>query len=215
LIADQFIKTVKGNRKGKINLEFDNPFTGKMFTAEDAITVGLIDSIGSFDQAVRRASELANQSQSSNNNSKDTNMKTMFSKSWGALVAFFAIPFVAGAETAEKEISAADWEKLNAELAEKNTLAQTVKDLEAAAVTATTAHETALAAVNKNLTDMTAERDQLTAKVASLGAQPGAMGTAPVKPNTDAIDASAEEGDGVADMDADHNKEAMEILKRP
>ncbi len=214
-IADQFIKTVKGNRKGKINLEFDNPFTGKMFTAEDAITVGLIDSIGSFDQAVRRASELANQSQStSNNKSNDTNMKVLISNAWGALISLFSLTPVAGAESVEKEIATADWEKINAELSEKNTLAQTVKELEAAAATATSAHETALAAVNNLLTERTAERDALTAEVARLGTQPGAMGSAPVKNASDKVDEKSEEGDGIANMEDDHNKEAMEILKR-
>lgn len=73
-IASQFIKTVKSNRKGKINLEFDNPFTGKMYTAEDAVQVGLVDGIKTLDQAVVRVAELAQEKASQSNSKKSFHM---------------------------------------------------------------------------------------------------------------------------------------------
>ncbi len=58
VLADQFIKTIKRNRAGK--LTSDEWTTGKMFYAKDAIRIGLIDGIKSFDQVVDRVTQLMN-----------------------------------------------------------------------------------------------------------------------------------------------------------
>lgn len=59
LIAAEFIKHVKSTRKGKLDFDEENdPFTGKMFSADKAANIGLIDGIKSFDDAVLRVAEL-------------------------------------------------------------------------------------------------------------------------------------------------------------
>ena len=63
LIADQFIKGVKANRKGKLNVKENNPFTGKMFDAQTAADMGLIDGFATLEQAADRVYQLAKQEQ--------------------------------------------------------------------------------------------------------------------------------------------------------
>lgn len=55
-LADQFINAVKKNRPG---ISSEEVFTGKVYFAEDALALGLIDEIGSLELAVERASELS------------------------------------------------------------------------------------------------------------------------------------------------------------
>lgn len=64
LIADEFISSVKENRNGKISFENENPFTGKMYPADQAKAIGLIDGIISFDEAVNRVYQLAGKDKS-------------------------------------------------------------------------------------------------------------------------------------------------------
>ena len=58
VLADQFINTVAANRAGKI--KGDSWKTGKLFYAKEAINIGLIDGIKSFDQVVNRMTKLIN-----------------------------------------------------------------------------------------------------------------------------------------------------------
>lgn len=59
LIANEFIKGVKANRKGKLNLQENNPFSGKMFPAQDAMDMGLIDGFATLEEAANRVYEIA------------------------------------------------------------------------------------------------------------------------------------------------------------
>jgi protease IV len=52
-----FIDTVKQGRKSKLNAEA-NPFTGKVYFAEEAQAIGLIDGIFSFEDALNEAYDL-------------------------------------------------------------------------------------------------------------------------------------------------------------
>ena len=56
-LADQFIAAVKANRPNISN----SVFTGKVYFAEEALSLGLIDQIGSFETAVTAVSEMAPQ----------------------------------------------------------------------------------------------------------------------------------------------------------
>lgn len=60
-ICDRFIAGVKENRKGKLNLEEENPFTGKMYKADQAISIGLIDGYSTIEKVAARIYELAKQ----------------------------------------------------------------------------------------------------------------------------------------------------------
>jgi len=51
-LAETFINTIKSNRGDKIDLSAGDPFTGKMYFAEEAIKIGLADRIGSMEDAI-------------------------------------------------------------------------------------------------------------------------------------------------------------------
>lgn len=72
-MAERFISVVKANRPGVS----ESALKGKVFTAKDAIEVGLIDGMMSFEAVVDRAFELADNYESNN---QSTNMK-IFGKS--------------------------------------------------------------------------------------------------------------------------------------
>ena len=57
-IADEFIAAVEDNRGDRLK-DKEEPFTGKMYAAEKATEIGLIDGIKTFDQVVARINELA------------------------------------------------------------------------------------------------------------------------------------------------------------
>lgn len=58
-INEQFLSAVKDNRSGKIDLNKENVLTGKTYMAKDALKNGLIDKIGTLDQAIKTAKGLA------------------------------------------------------------------------------------------------------------------------------------------------------------
>lgn len=62
-LADQFISTVAKNRGAR--LTSDEWKTGKMFNSKEAIRIGLIDGMKSFDQIVRRMDTLIKQQSNS------------------------------------------------------------------------------------------------------------------------------------------------------
>jgi ClpP class serine protease len=72
ILADQFINTISSNRAGKI--KGDSWKTGKLFYATDAIKIGLIDGIKSFDQVVARMLKLNQINKNSSLNNKSNNM---------------------------------------------------------------------------------------------------------------------------------------------
>lgn len=72
-IADTFINAVKEGRGSKLNLSAGDPFKGKMYFADDAMAIGLIDGIKTMDQVIERAVELSKPQQS---NQTTTNMNT-------------------------------------------------------------------------------------------------------------------------------------------
>jgi protease-4 len=52
VVAEAFISSVKSNRGSRLNTSVDDPFTGKTYFAPEAIKIGLIDGICSFDEAI-------------------------------------------------------------------------------------------------------------------------------------------------------------------
>lgn len=57
---DEFLDTVATNRTGKLT-DDGHWHKGKLYFAEEALAIGLIDEIGSFERAIEKAFELANQ----------------------------------------------------------------------------------------------------------------------------------------------------------
>jgi protease-4 len=126
-INDVFKSNVISGRGKKLNEK--ETLTGKVFMAEDAIKVGLIDGIKSMDDAIARAQELANTTENKNqtiNNSNQLQMK--LKSSLGAMVALLAASF-AGFKAEETELSDEHLDKVNAEL---ETMAALKTELETA-----------------------------------------------------------------------------------
>lgn len=211
---DIFLQTVKENRSGKLQLkevkhpdpkvkgQFYEPLTGKIYLAEEAIELGLADAIGTFEYAVQRATELAEQQQSTYahkqnlHNQKDTSMKRFLSSAWTALIALCG--FTLNGEQTNEEFTDEHLAKVDAELAR---LQAREKELS----TQLQEKETLISSQAADLARANEKIQGLEAKVAELGAQPGAMASNPVKAGTDKID---EASDSIVDMEAEHNKSA-------
>lgn len=73
-LADTFINTIKTNREGKLNLDQGDPFTGKMYFAEEAISIGLADRIGTIDDAIVSCYNRVGTVKSNSNSKSTTNM---------------------------------------------------------------------------------------------------------------------------------------------
>jgi len=86
-LADQFINAVKSNRPGITN---DSVFTAKVYFAEDALKLGLIDEIGNFEAAVNKASQLSDERNLSKANSQPTK-STLQMKQLTLLTALLAV----------------------------------------------------------------------------------------------------------------------------
>jgi len=57
-LVDHFIASVKANRGGRISMNGDEPFTGRMYNAADAKKMGLIDGIKPMAGVVKRLEQL-------------------------------------------------------------------------------------------------------------------------------------------------------------
>jgi ClpP class serine protease len=57
-LVDDFIGTVKTNRAGRLNTASENPFTGKMYYAQEATKIGLIDGVKPLAGVVKRLETL-------------------------------------------------------------------------------------------------------------------------------------------------------------
>jgi len=57
--AKAFISTVKQGRGAKLNPGEENIFTGKMYPAKDALAMGMIDNLGTLQDAINRAGQLS------------------------------------------------------------------------------------------------------------------------------------------------------------
>lgn len=88
-LAQTFIGAVKEGRGDKLNLAKGDPFKGKMYFADEAQAIGLIDGVKSFDEVIERAAELVT---NNSNNNNSLNMKTK---------KFAAINAVLGVDTLE------------------------------------------------------------------------------------------------------------------
>lgn len=69
-INDTFLASVKANRGDKLD---ESTLTGKTYNAKEALKLGLIDKIGSFDYAVKRAAALGKQYSKQNSAMSTTN----------------------------------------------------------------------------------------------------------------------------------------------
>lgn len=198
-----FHDTVKSNRPGlKVDAKSNEPLTGKVYLAETAMDLGLIDRIGTFEQAVERLQELAaegNTNRVTSSYNHNHNMKKLLT-SWATLVAFFGFTSAEGATETNEEMTSEHLTRLNAELsrlqaveADFNALKQTAQTTSDALTKATDD----LTAAQSTITTLTTDRDAWKATAEAYGSQPGAIGTTPPKQGTDPISATPSEADEV------------------
>jgi protease-4 len=145
-IADKFINSVKANRAGKLNAEKGDPFKGDVFMAKRAIEIGLVDKIGSLNDAILRAAELSSITssetgatiQASNQNS---DMKIKLLASQTLLAGVLGVSFAQGETEVEHELTPENIASVeNALVTASNQLAQANTDLQAAQGELTTAN---------------------------------------------------------------------------
>jgi len=161
-INETFLSAVKDSRPN-LKLDIENVLTGKTYSANEALKYGLIDKIGSFDVAVKRAAQLAKPK------------KTIMSKQ---NISFQNVMNVAGAnEIAVAEggfmLTEEQLNKIDAKLDQDATViastAAQLKTLQAGAQAETTAQE--------QNTQLTAQVETLTAKVQALETENASLKT--------------------------------------
>lgn len=195
-----FLSSVRANRPG-VN---EKALTGKVFLAQDALSLNLINHIGNFEFALERLEALILERQSApplsvNNAFNQIEQQEMFTKNkFPKLLALATL-------TAVDE---ATLNAVNEELAENNISAFTLVSDSALqadqdAATAFAARITELEAANSELT---AERDAAQALAIEYGAKPGAKHTETALPEGDAIELTEEQLQQKAIDELPHNR---------
>lgn len=189
-IANEFITAVKNNRGELAAANMEAWSNGAMFYAEEAVKVGLIDGIKSFDEVVLELNQVVS-SQSSRNTNSDN---TMFgSKKFQAIEALKGVQ----AEAITEEMI----DQANANLTEAGIEHVTlVPDAHLVALEAT---DVKLIAAQEALVKMTGERDEWQKKAEEYGKQPGEVATK-TRAEKDKLDAAKKET--WVDPEAEHNK---------
>ena len=196
-MVEAFISAVKENRGNRLNTKAGDPFKGALYMADEALAIGLIDKVGTFDEALSHLQSLSNQS---NNSKTETSMslKDWFAKAGDektvSVEASELATLKADMETAQSNLDAA--EKANGLLQATNE--QLSADL--------TAAQAALAAAETARTEAQAKADK-------FGKQAGAAHTAPVKEKTEGGNAEAAKTEEEIFAGYAHNQEAIEKIK--
>jgi protease-4 len=164
--AARFISYVK-DRRPNLNLEAGDPFKGKIFSATDALSIGLIDGIGDLKAAVTALK--------SSDTTQNTTPRTTMSKLFGyAKVA--ALTALATSVTAET-IQAAN-EELESQLGLKDFQLISKTEFESMIEAANKAPDTKalddkISALNTQVTNLTEERNGWKTKAEEYGAKNG------------------------------------------
>ncbi|MDX5511366.1 MAG: S49 family peptidase [Hymenobacteraceae bacterium] len=205
-LNEVFLAAVKANRGDKLDLKKEDVLTGKVYYGQTAIDVGLADEMGSFEYAVQRARELADEYSSSNQSSKNnTKSMSIFSKN-----KFPKLSALAGKKA--EEITDADMEAVNEELTAAGIEhAGVISASQLATFEAAVASEKKLKGDNKTLTDanakLTTDLATAEAEVERLGAMDGDKPTGSAKKGADnKDDASAEDENQKLIDNLPHNK---------
>lgn len=193
---DYFHQSVKENRSGKLKDGSEEAFKGGIYQASEALSIGLIDQIGSISEAAKRVVELAKEqdSQSQRTNSK-SDMNIKLKSSWKWLNS--ALGLEAGKDH-DVEVTAEMLENLN-------TKSETeIANLQGQITQLTTEKET----LTGTVATLTQERDSFKAQAEEFGKQPGALGGTAGKKEKDAAP-DAEQAETEAVLAAlPHNKAA-------
>lgn len=200
-LNDAFVSAVKANRAGKYDARSENIFTGKTYMAGDAINNGLVDNIGTFEDVVERARQLAKQqakAQTQNSQINANSQPMKIKAAWTAIVA--SLKKIGVEATEETEITAEYAEHMNKDLAETT----------AALATANTELETAKAKVTELTNDAVVKADE----IAALKAQVAELEKTPAIKTPAAAKTADTDGSEDAFADAEYNKRADELTGR-
>jgi signal peptide peptidase SppA len=141
-LAETFINVVKANRSDKLNLSAGNPFTGKMYRADDAIAIGLADRVSNYEDLVLAMAETSTIQKS--------NSQNMAKGKWTAVATAVG---VAAFESTEEGIhlNAEQMDSINAELDREVVDAATHQEAADSLSVLQTAQSGALVSLNEQL----------------------------------------------------------------
>lgn len=176
-INDVFISSVIAGRGDKLNQK--ETLTGKVFMAEDAVKVGLIDGIKSLEEVIARAQELAGESAPPSVSKNQINSHMKIKATWLALLAALT-PTFAGVKAGD-QFTEEMGEQMNAKLeklAETEAALETAKTALDAANASKVQAESALATANDALKTAKDEATRIQAEFEAFKkSNPGATET--------------------------------------
>lgn len=200
-INENFLATVQANRDGKLDLGKEDVLTGKVYVGKAAITHGLADSFGTFNEAVQKVIELSTSqsSQTTTSINQSINMKKSILAGWTGLIALFGITMPEGAASVEADFTPEKLAEISAKLEENTSLAQANSAFKANEEKVNSALK---AAGFDTLEALVASNNDWKTKAETFGSQPGAMPTQAVKEGTDKIEEKEVEATTPVDAEA-------------
>lgn len=168
-LAQMFTDTVNKNRTGKLSTK-ENVLTGKMYFAKDAKKFGLIDSIGTMDDAI-------NFIRTNSSTTKKKNMSAI--KQRTHLNATLGITENHASTDEGVFLQDSELDTIEASMAASATLQSENARLTAENATVATL-QASLDAANNTIASNATRITELEAEVATLGAQPAGGGSAPL-----------------------------------
>jgi ClpP class serine protease len=201
-MVDAFISAVKEYRGNRLNMKAGDPFKGATYMAEEALKIGLIDKVGTIEEAL---SYLQSKTNKLTKTESSMSLKNWFAKGGDektvAVDASELAELKADMQSAQKELETA--QATSTDLAKKN--AELAKQLEEAQASEKTAQE-ALAAAEK-------DRDEYKANAEKFGKQAGAAHSAPPKDKPEGGNAEEAKTEEEQFSAYSHNQEAINEIK--
>lgn len=198
-----FMENIQKYRAGKLNLKKENVLTGKVYVADVAKSNGLIDRIGTMEQAIERVADMAAALPAQDDFSQQTKISTQntMKKKFHALMVLMGFAAATTAETDAPEITEENIDQVRAKYEATSADLKLAKEEAATLAAQLKAEQDARVAADQKVKD-------LESKVAGLGEQPGAMGTNPKKEGTDDIGGGKGKWEGIVDPNSEHMKAA-------
>lgn len=165
-LAEAFINAVKSNRAGKLNLSAGDPFRGKVFMAEQAKEIGLIDRIASLEEVIDSIAS-GSSTKSTHIIQSNTMKKFSISAALAGIWAFLKTDAPEAGTSKEVELSdeqmASIFEKANAAIGLEAQVKTLGEQLQAA--------NTAKATLEESVKGLTTDKESLGAQITSLTAE--------------------------------------------
>ena len=160
-IAKEFFATVKNGRGDRLSTGDENIFTGKMYPAKVAMKMGMIDKMGSLQEAIDRSGKLSLSSTSGSRasvNNDTMKLTTFVSKTLAAL-------FGRSEKSAEENQAEPTMETIDGKVAELEAENQALKDANAAHEAKIAELEGQVTGLNTQVTTLTSEKADLQTKL--------------------------------------------------